>query len=993
MKIKVNLKCLMLVALFTTLSNFAFSQKAITGLVKDAENNEPLVGAAIVVTGTTKGTLTDIDGKYELQVPNEATTLTVSFTGYASLTVPISGNVVNVSLNGGSVLDAVVVVGYGSLKAKEVTSSITSVKKEDFNKGNIQDPVQLLQGKVAGLSISRPSGNPNGGYEIRLRGVSTIGANVQPLVVVDGIPGVDLKLVDPNDIESFDVLKDGSAAAIYGAQASSGVILITTKKGAAGKVSTEYSAQLSSDAISNTPSILSASEYKAIGGTDQKGTTDWYKEISRNALSQIHNLSLSGGLNKTTYRVSFNYRNAQGVLQNDGFTQLNGRFSLSQKALNDKLTFSVDGSATNRDARYGFNEAFRYATTHNPTAPVLDNTAAGVPYGGYFQISQFDDFNPVALQKQSDNRGKTKNLFLSGKAELELAPGLKLGGLYSIKRQAFLQGESYSRLGYFRGTNANGLASRFTQDIDEDYFNTTLRYTKDFNKLGFNAVVGYDYNERTRDEFYAQNAGFGNTDVLGTNSLESGRRILTSGDVNPNLQVSSDRANRKVVAFFGRAVLNYDDTYFGSLTLRREGSTMFGPDNKWGLFPAVSAGVALNKALGLSSFEQLKLRVGYGVTGALPPSEYLSQTTYSIGNNGSINAIRNGNPNLKWEQKAELSAAIDFTALNSRLNGTVEYYNRNISDMIYFFGNTAAGLFDVNGLWANAGTLSSKGFELALGYQILKARDKGGFNWKADFNIGTNESVIKTISTDALRLAESGRLKTARVGAPGLNDDYMILVQEGKPVGQIWTLEFAGVNSKGEVQVKSAKDGKIIGTAAASDDDRKVFGTGLPKATLGLTNSFSMGNLDFSFFLRGAFGHYIINENRIFYENAEPGSIKNYNRIKTKYWRADVKEAKWTSLYIEKGDFIKLDNFTLGYNFSLPANSAFSKVRAYVSGNNLLTITGYTGVDPEVRYSDGGASDNGGRPNLNGDPLAPGIDRRSNYYTVRSFSVGVNLGF
>ena len=289
--------------------------------------------------------------------------------------------------------------------------------------------------------------------------------------------------------------------------------------------------------------------------------------------------------------------------------------------------------------------------------------------------------------------------------------------------------------------------------------------------------------------------------------------------------------------------------------------------------------------------------------------------------------------------------------------------------------------------------LSSKGFELALGYQILKTRDKGGLNWKADFNVGTNESVIKTISTQALRLAESGRLKTARVGAPGLNDDYMILIQEGKPVGQIWTLEFAGVNSKGEVQVKSAKDGKIIGTAAASDDDRKVFGTGLPKATLGLTNSFSMGNLDFSFFLRGAFGHYIINENRIFYENAEPGSIKNYNRVKTKYWRADVKEAKWTSLYIEKGDFIKLDNFTLGYNFSLPANSAFSKVRAYVSGNNLFTITGYTGVDPEVRYSDGGASDNGGRPNLNGDPLAPGIDRRSNYYTVRSLSVGVNLGF
>ncbi len=993
MKIKVNFKSLMLLALFTALSSFAFSQKTITGLIRDAESNESLVGASVIVTGTSKGTLTDVDGKYELQVPNDATTLTVSFTGYASLTVPITGNVVNVDLKGGSILDAVVVVGYGTLKSKEVTSSITSVKNEDFNKGNISDPVGLLQGKVAGLSIARPSGNPNGGFEIRLRGISTFGANVQPLVVVDGVPGVDLKLVDPNDIESFDVLKDGSAAAIYGAQASSGVILITTKKGVAGKVNTDYNVQMSTDAISKTVSILSPSEYKAIGGTDQKGNTEWYKEISRNALSQIHNLSLSGGVGKTSYRIGFNYRDIQGVLLNDGFKQLNGRFSLSQKALDDKLTFSIDGSATNRDSRYGFNEAFRYATTHNPTAPILDATAAGAANGGYYQISGFDDYNPVAIIKQSDNRAKTKNLFLSGKAELEITKGLKLSSLYSIKREAFLQGESYSRLGRFRGQDAKGLASRFTRDIDENYFNTTLSYNKDFGKLGFNAIAGYDFNERTRDEFYAQNGDFGSTDVFGTNNLESGKRILSSGDVNPNLQVASDKASRKVIAFFGRAGFNYDDTYFGSVTVRREGSTMFGPENKWGVFPAASAGVALNKLLGLTTFDNLKLRVGYGVTGALPPSEYLSQTTYSIGNNGSINAIRNGNSNLKWEQKSELSAGLDFVALNSRLTGTLEYYNRSVKDLIYFFGNTAAGLFDVNGLWANAGDLTSKGVEVALGYQILKAKEKGGLNWKADFNVATNKSIINKISTEALRIAESGRVKTARVGAPGLNDDYMILIQEGKPVGQIWTLEFAGVDSKGAVQVKSAKDGSVIGTAAAGDDDRKVFGTGLPKATLGLNNTFSAGNFDLSFFIRGAFGHYLINENRIFYENAEPGSIKSYNRVKTKYWREDVKEAKWTSLYIEKGDFIRLDNFTLGYNFTLPANSAFSKVRAYISGNNLFTITGYSGVDPEVRYSDVGASDNGGRPGLVGDPLAPGIDRRSSYYAVRSFSVGLNLGF
>jgi TonB-dependent starch-binding outer membrane protein SusC len=656
MKIKVNFKSLMLLACFTALSGFAFAQKTISGLVTDGETKEPLVGAAVVVTGTTKGTLTDVDGKYTLtDIPANTTTLTFSFTGYSNLTVPIgSSNVLDAQLKGGTILESVVVVGYGTLKSKEVTSSIATIKKEDFIQGNVSDPIQLIQGKVAGLNIARPGGNPNAGFDIRLRGVSTIGANVQPLIVVDGIPDMDLSLIDPNDIESVDVLKDGSAAAIYGASASSGVILITTKKGSSGKQEVAYNANLSTSQISKTAPILSAADYKALGGTDQKATTDWYKEVTRNALSNQHNLSLGGGVGKTSYRISLNYRNNQGVLLNDGNNQLSGRFNLSQKALNDKLTLTVLGSATNKDATFGFGEAFRYATTHNPTAPILDASKTGAETGGYYQISGFDDYNPVAIVNQSTDKGKFKNLNIAGKADFQIMDGLTLSSMYSIIRSSGMRSQYYSRLGRFRGIDRNGLATSNTGDIDQNYGNVTLNYVKGFGKLDFNGVVGYDYRERTFQGF-GVSAGDFPTDVLGVNSIGSSKNLSTA---NPNVSIGSGKSNRKLAAFFGRAGFNFDDTYFGQVTVRREGSTMFGPNNKWGVFPAVSAGVALNRALNLTAFDQLKLRIGYGVTGALPPGEYLSQTTYSAGTNGALNAVRNGNPDLKWEQKAETNMVL-----------------------------------------------------------------------------------------------------------------------------------------------------------------------------------------------------------------------------------------------------------------------------------------------------------------------------------------------
>jgi TonB-dependent starch-binding outer membrane protein SusC len=979
MKIKVNFKSLVLLALFSALSNFAIAQKTISGLITDADNKEPLVGAAIVVTGTTKGTLTDVDGKYTLEaVPADATSLTISFTGYANQTVAIgSSNTINVALKGGSFLEEVVVVGYGTLKSKEVSSSITTVKAEDFNKGNVNSPAQLLQGKVAGLAISRPGGDPNQGFNIRLRGLSTVGANVEPLVIIDGVPGASLNSVDPNDIASMDVLKDGSAAAIYGTRASSGVILITTKKGQAGKTTVEYNGQVTSESVDRTVPVMNATEYVAAGGSkigaDQ---TDWFKEITRSSLSHNHNLSMSGGVNKTSYRVALNYRDIQGVLKKSGFQQFNGRLNLSQKALNDKLTITTDISASNRDVQFALNEAFAFATVYNPTAPVLD--AANIKYGGYYQSESFNYLNPVAILEQSTREGKQKRITGSVRGDYEIVKGLTFGMLYSQNRESDLNGDYYSKFAYFRGIGRNGLASRFTEDRISNQYNTTLTYAKDLGKIGLNLLGGYEYQDFNTENYFVE-AGDFLTDAFGYNNIQTAQDFK-----NANANIGSNRFSSKLVAFFGRANINYDDTYFLTASLRREGSSTFGVNNKWGLFPGLSAGVALHKLFNIAGVDNLKLRAGYGVTGALPRDPYLSLQRLSISNNffllngkyiNVVNPSANANPDLKWETKAETNFGLDFALMNFRLTGTLEYYSRVTTDLLYNF-QVSTTKFPADNITANVGDLRNSGIEFALNYNAIK---NAGFSWTTGINLATFDTKLVSLSSSAYSFGEGGVLYTTPVGAPGQSGVPQIRVKEGEPIGQIWGLKETGIDDKGLPTYEDLnKDGKY------DQKDEQVLGSGLPKFTLGFVNTFKIGNFDVNFLLRGAFGHNLVNQFRTFYENSEPGSIKAFNRVQTKYWDPKLKNAYYSSRYVESADYVKLDNFTIGYNLTMPTNSTFSNLRFFVSGNNIATFTGYTGVDPEVQYGDSEANNN---------PLAPGIERRNNYLRTRSFSFGVTAGF
>ena len=399
MKLKVDalLKGILMLFFAVAFANFTYAQRTVSGTITDAVNGEPLISATVVVPGTGTGTITDFDGNFSLEVPDGTSQLEISYTGYATQVVDIAAsNVVEVALSAGTVLDEIVVTGYGTKKAKEVTSAITSVKAEDFNKGAVQDPTQLLQGKVAGLNIARPGGNPNNAFQIRLRGVGTAGANASPLIVIDGVPGGELQSVDPNDIASIDVLKDGSAAAIYGTRGAAGVILITTKQGVSGQTTIDYNGQLISESIANSVNVLDAAGYRAFGGGNDLGaTTDWFDELTRNAISHTHSLSLAGGSKGTSYRISGNYRDVQGIAETTGFDRINARANITQRAFNDRLTVSANVATTSEDKQLGFDQAFRYATIYNPTSPVRDE--ANTANDGYAEQVLFDYFNPVAI--------------------------------------------------------------------------------------------------------------------------------------------------------------------------------------------------------------------------------------------------------------------------------------------------------------------------------------------------------------------------------------------------------------------------------------------------------------------------------------------------------------------------------------------------------------------------------------------------------------------
>ncbi|TVR13990.1 MAG: TonB-dependent receptor, partial [Balneolaceae bacterium] len=612
----------------------------------------------------------------------------------------------------------------------------------------------------------------------------------------------------------------------------------------------------------------------------------------------------------------------------------------------------------------------------NPTAP-LDNPGSG-----------FDNFNPLQINEWTTWDQEQSRYIIGLRGEYDFSDfidGLSGAVFYSRENEDFFQGEYYNSQLRFRGAGRNGLARREMVNNSNQLFETTFNYRNTFDWVRVESVAGYSYQEFEGKGQFVEGGDFV-TDSFLYNNMGASREF------NRGLgSISSFLNQSKLIAFFGRVNMTFDNTYFLSGTVRREGSTRFGAGNKWGNFFAVSGGAELTNLIDIPRADEFKVRVSYGQTGQNAPFDGISLLRFGPGASflvdgqfvPSLGPVSNPNPDLKWEVKKEVNLGVDFSFFNDRLSGSVDYYSSRTEDLLLEFGvPVPPNLFPLQ--WVNIGEISNKGIELALSYQALQTPDA---NWTTGITFATYNTVLESLSSGDLQFGD--RQLISNMGAPGLNNTQIIRVQEGAPIGDIWGPRFAGFSTNGEWLFFNA-DGDIVNRDQLTTNDNQVIGNGMPDFTLGWDNTFNYRGWDFNMFWRGAFGHDLVNSYDVFYKNPTVASAYNISREARDL---ELRQSPtFSSYYVESADFLRLENVTVGYTLDLRETAAIRDVRFFVSGNNLWTITGYGGVDPEVRFADPGPTDNAGRVG-GGNPLAPGIERRNNWFTQTSLLFGVNLGF
>jgi TonB-linked SusC/RagA family outer membrane protein len=959
--------------------------QTVSGVVTSEDG--PLPGATVQVKGTSIGVSTDFDGNFIIQA-DATDLLMVSFVGFSSQEIAVGDqDQITVTLIADNELEEVVVTGYGSQKQKEITSAVVQVTAEEFNKGPINNAAQLLQGKVAGLSIYNKGGNPNASATIRLRGLSTVGANISPLVVVDGVVGASLDNVDPNDIESINVLKDGSAAAIYGSRGSSGVIIVTTKGGKSGEMQLSYNGQLSSSSILNRIDVMTPEEFRAAGGSDLGGETDWTEAVTRNAISQIHNISASGGFGNTTYRISANLREKEGIVINTGFEQFNSRANISTRALNDKLKVDFNASFTQRQSSFGNDLVLKYATLFNPTAPVYTEGSeyfpgsSGDAIGGYFEtFGLFDSFNPVSIAEQHDLTGERTELNYNLSLGYDLTDDLDIQ-FRAARQTSINQNRNFVPVTALLGGNALSPTRRGSASFNDNRFEFKLyeifgNYNITSDGFNMNLTGGYSFQQ---DNF--QNKGFSLGDFPDNSqdysfNIDASQDLLNAGFIGANSYKGPDN---KIIAFFGRVNVVIDEGIYLNASVRREGSTKLGEGNKWGTFPAFGIGADLNKYLG-TDYDLFKVRLGYGETGSLPGPTGLSQVVYNFGydsgGTGNTSQARAANPDLKWESKAETNLGVEFS--NGKLSGSLDLYTRDISDFI-LETKVDVATYGFDRRYENSGKINTQGLELNINYQLTDSYETG-------INLSTYNTTLEEY------VIEEGDIR-ANLGSPGQNSTNMLLVRPGEMIGQIWAPRFDGVDADGAPIFGDINgDGQVVASQDKWNDpdaDFETAGNGIPTLELGWSNNLNMGNWSVNAFFRGAFGHSLINTFRAFYE-PRLASQSSYNFVNTDLALPELTVAQFSSLYVEKADFFKLDNLTVAYNFDIAQGSLINSAQLSANVQNAFVITNYTGIDPEPALVDGGTNVAGFSPV---DVLAPGVDRRTNYFTARTITVGLNINF
>lgn len=945
-------------------------QQQISGRITDI-HNQPLVGVTITVKDSHIATTSDTNGHYKLLIPNTDNYLIFSMIGFESTELSIDGssqlNVQLKSLIGD--LEEVVVIGYGSQTKREISGSVTNVQEKDFNKGVNRNATDLLRGKVAGLTITSGSGDVSSGETIRLRGTSSLTGSSSPFVVIDGVPGLSINSVAPQDIESISVLKDASASAIYGSRSAGGVILITTKKGVSSNPLVNYDGYIGIDNVSNKPKMLSANKWREyvksnnidVEGIDKGANTDWFDEILRTGISHNHSLSLSGGGDNSSYRGAANYLNRQGVALGNDLSSLNGRLSFSQKTLNNKVEISMVGSMTEREYSPTDDRNFVLAYNMLPVWPVKNDD------GSWFDSRGYDEGNPVRNLRFNKRDSKESSYYLNSQIKIDLLKNL-VARINVMKERSSNDNGNYNHSETERGRDDQGFASRSASTSDRKLLETTLEYSlRTENSHNISLLTGYSY-----EDYHYQNSGAQSrqfvTNFFDYNNLGAGE-ILRSGDV------WSGANMHKLISFFGRANYSFKDRYILSTSLRRDGSSKFGKNNKWGLFPSVSMAwnIMQEEFISKNVINDLKLRVGYGAVGNqdglnpyqtiqlyAPSGRYYDNGTwyesYRIG--------QNANPDLKWEETAMFNIGLDYSLINGRINGTVEFYNKKTRDLLYTY-QVPVPPYLYPSMIANVGTMSNKGVEVLInGAPISNEK----FSWNVSFNFAHNKNRITKLSNENF---STSSIKLGSASVRGAAHTTTHIIEEGREVGTFFGWRNLGLDENG----KYIMDDMIDGKPGLTDDDRTYIGSAQPKFTYGLNNNFSYKNFDFSFFLRGVYGNDVLNFSRMSYATTQwlPGG----NVLEEALTNGLTDNPKYSSYNLEKGSFLRLDNASLGYNFKIHSIKHIKALRLYVNAQNLFIITNYKGLDPEV--------------NMGG--LSPGMESRNYYPKSKTFSFGANITF
>lgn len=968
-------------------SSLTFAQSNVSGTVKDA-NGEPLIGVSVLEVGTQNGAVTDMYGNYKLNVKPGAK-LKISYIGFTPQTVKAGSNSQIVLQEDNTALNEVVVVGYGTMRRKDVTSSITTVKAEDLNQGVFTDPGQMLQGKVPGLVVSSTA-DPNGSPTITLRGASTLRTGaMSPYYVVDGIPGVDISIVSPEDIESIDVLRDATATAIYGSKAANGVIIITTKKGAEEKTNVSYNGYVAFDNILKKYDVCTADDLRQyakdnnITLKDGGANTDWQDEVLRTGISHNHNVGISGGNGSTNYMISADLRKREGVIKMTGFDRFNVRSLVSTKTLKDHLTVSL-GANMMYGKHFG-------VPSGNEGASVLDamnyyspTNAVKNADGTWTVGSGSKNYNPLALMEENKSETVWKRNQFVGKTALEIWKGLVWSVNYSWSNYQSTYSAYNTRNSQLEGIgNKNGQATRNTYFGREQTFETYLNYDFKVGKSKWGLMGGYSWEEKkNNDGFGLSVEGYYNDD-LGWYNMSYAQTIL---GVQNSVQ-SGYLEKVRNISFYGRVNYSFDSRYMLQATIRRDGSSVFGKNNRWGTFPSVSAAWNITEEKFMQNqhiFDNLKLRAGYGISGnAMGFDVYSSYNTYGASGtfvyNGktyrTYGATKNANPDLKWESTGMLNIGLDFAFLKGRLNGTVEVYHKKTKDLIWSYPvSTTQHIYG----WidANVGEMTNKGIEFTLNAVPVRTKN---FMWSTTLNLSHNKNTVDKMQNETFHTTNltQGDPMVAGVSADGWTQRIM----EGEPIGTFYTYQYAGtVNGRSEYYVLD-ENGNRTGetTNNPSLKDRSITGCAQPKLNAGWNNTLTYKNWSLNAFITGVFGNDVYNSARAHYTSAQMFSDgKNVLKEFLNNPASDASGSLPSDRFIEKGSYVRLQTLSLSYTFRNCFNDWIQDLTLYGTANNLFTITSYKGLDPEV--------------NLGG--IDPGIDYRwSRYPHTRTFMVGVKINF